>query len=453
MKSSNNFLGITLALLIGVGAISGCAPTGTTVSKPVTTDSKPSTSTPVATTPSNSSSATTPSASAPVASTPATSAAATPVAKKQASSDLKDALTSDLDDEAYMNDSESISNDGFATKALGIGDGTEVKPGEMRATLFGGTPAVSAEAKAEAKADLKLNTPIVSAGAKAEAKAEAKADLKEAKADLKEAKKAIVMKRGKVFVANLEATGAVKKNEDGTFTVDAVKLKAEFDKKKDKLQAKVKVAQEKISKLRRKNNTDVQKSEPETVTNADGSITKTTKVHFENTRLGITRDNVVSITTKDGKVVSSTHSLDIKAKNYTKASTRLMTVNEDGSRDVVFDSTTTWTDGRKKEVHRTKEIGADGKGAGTGTIKITNKAGEMKEYKTNSDITITNMGKPEEKAQETTTAIDPTTNVEVKVVEQEDGTATTEVKEEGKVTETAPVNVEQAVEASATTTA
>ena len=408
MKSSNNFLGITLALLIGVGAISGCAPTGTTVSKPVTTDSKPSTSTPVATTPSNSSSATTPSASAPVASTPATSAAATPVAKKQASSDLKDALTSDLDDEAYMNDSESISNDGFATKALGIGDGTEVKPGEMRATLFGGTPAVSAEAKAEAKADAK------------EKKAEAKENLKEARADLKEARKAVVMKRGKVFVANLEATGAVTKNEDGTFKVDAVKLKAEFDKKKDKLQAKVKVAQEKVSKLRRKNNTDVQKSEPDTVTNADGSITKTTKVHFENTRLGITRDNVVSITTKDGKVVSSTHSLDIKAKNYTKVSTRLMTVNEDGSRDVVFDSTTTWTDGRKKEVHRTKEIGADGKGAGTGTIKITNKAGEMKEYKTNSDITITNMGKPEEKAQETTTAIDPTTNVEVKVVEQED---------------------------------
>jgi hypothetical protein len=443
MRNSNNFLGITLALLIGVGAISGCAPTGTTTpNQPATTDNKPSTSTPVATTPSTSNSATTtPSASAPVANTPASSTATTPVAKKQASSDLKEALTSDLDDEAYMNDSESISSDGFATKALGIGDGSEVKPGEMRATLFGGTPAVSADAKAEAKADAK------------EKKAEAKENLKEARAELKEARKAVIMKRGKVFVANLEATGAVTKNEDGTFKVDAVKLKAEFDKKKNKLQAKVKVAQEKISKLRRKNNTDVQKSEPETVTNADGSITKTTKVHFENTRLGITRDNVVSITTKDGKVVSSTHSLDIKAKNYTKVSTRLMTVNEDGSRDVVFDSTTTWTDGRKKEVHRTKEIGADGKGVGTGTIKITNKAGEMKEYKTNSDITVTNMGKPEEKAQETTTAIDPTTNVEVKVVEQEDGTATAEVKEEGKVTETAPVNVEQAVEASATTTA
>jgi hypothetical protein len=405
MRNSNNFLGITLALLIGVGAISGCAPTGTTTpNQPATTDNgvKPPSTNPAVTTPSST--------------TPASSTATTSVEKKQASSDLKEALTSDLDDEAYMNDSESISNDGFATKAL----------------------LDKLEKVAEAKADLKLNTPIVSAGAKAEAKAE-----------LKEARKAVVMKRGKVFVANLEATGAVKKNADGTFTVDAVKLKAEFDKKKDKLQAKVKVAQEKISKLRRKNNTDVQKSEPETVTNADGSITKTTKVHFENTRLGITRDNVVSITTKDGKVVSSTHSLDIKAKNYTKVSTRLMTVNEDGSRDVVFDSTTTWTDGRKKEVHRTKEIGADGKGVGTGTIKITNKAGEMKEYKTNSDITVTNMGKPEEKAQETTTAIDPTTNVEVKVVEQEDGTATAEVKEEGKVTETAPVNVEQAVELSA----
>ncbi|GIW22828.1 MAG: hypothetical protein KatS3mg068_1835 [Candidatus Sericytochromatia bacterium] len=49
-------------------------------------------------------------------------------------------------------------------------------------------------------------------------------------------------------------------------------------------------------------------------------------IKFENTKLGITRENTVSKTSKDGKVLSIDHSLKATTSAYTKTSYKISNI-------------------------------------------------------------------------------------------------------------------------------
>lgn len=239
--------------------------------------------------------------------------------------------------------------------------------------------------------------------------------------------------------AQLESSGAITTNADGKVVVDTTKLratvkefvaenkaeiKARIDKVKDKLKEKREVAKEKADKLKTKSK--VSTSNVVEVTNADGSVTKTMSVEFKSDNM--TRENTITKTTLDGKMLSMTHTLNVTAKAFTKTSSRIMTFNTDGSKKVVTESVTTYTDGRKREVYETRDINASGSGTGTGTITFTDKNGQTTVKNLETKITL----------EGTTPKVDAVVkdgSVEVKLSENASGTATLAVTENNKAVE------------------
>ncbi|MFN4150105.1 MAG: hypothetical protein ACK4IX_04100, partial [Candidatus Sericytochromatia bacterium] len=363
MNSSNKFLGLTLALLIGVGGIYGCqSPANSTKpSNSNVSSSKPTTTTPT-----------------------------TQVATSN-SSQVKEALIMESEDEKYFDDSDtslSSTDKSFATKALGDRLLGKLDPaaGEDRMVALNG-------------------------GAKETKKANLKAKLKQ-------------------FVSK---NGAVKRNEDGSLTIDTNKLKENLKKAKE-------LAKEQVQKLKRKNNV-VRTGDVEEVKNEDGSTTKTGTVAFENKKNGLKR-NIVAVRNlnADGKLDSANYELTSEHKNFTRTVKRTVTVNDDGSKTIVFYSLTTFKDGRKREVNRTVNLDKDGNGTATGTIKMTKKDGTEKTITINATISKT--------AGTITVAKDPATGLEVKSEEKADGTTTVTTTEEGK-TSTEVVTEEKAEEVEA----
>lgn len=253
--------------------------------------------------------------------------------------------------------------------------------------------------------------------------------------------------------AQLESSGAITTNADGKVVVDTTKLratvkefvaenkaeiKAKIDKVKDKLKEKREVAKEKADKLKTKSK--VSTSNVVEVTNADGSVTKTMSVEFKSDNM--TRENTITKTTLDGKMLSMTHTLNVTAKAFTKTSSRITTFNTDGSKKVVTESVTTYTDGRKREVYETRDINASGSGTGTGTITFTDKNGQTTVKNLETKITL----------EGTTPKVDAVVkdgSVEVKLSENASGTATLAVTENNKAVESLQLNVETKVEAEA----
>jgi hypothetical protein len=252
--------------------------------------------------------------------------------------------------------------------------------------------------------------------------------------------------------ARLETSGAITKNTDGSVIVDKTKLKTtvkdfikenkadlqeRLDKVKEKLKERKEVAKEKIEKLKNKK-ANAKKSNVVETTNADGSISKTMTVELSNNNM--TRENTITKTTKDGKLITISHVLKVTAKNFTKNSSRVKTLNEDGSKQVVTESITTWTDGRKREVHETRNIDSKGEGTGTGTITITDKDGKVT---TKSLDTKINLVAGEEKVVATVKEGETTVTLD----NNASSTATLSIKE-GESTTTTEVEVETAAEAS-----
>ncbi|PIQ25592.1 hypothetical protein COW64_14660 [bacterium (Candidatus Blackallbacteria) CG18_big_fil_WC_8_21_14_2_50_49_26] len=413
--------------------VPGAVNTGTTVTTPSGSTTTPSGST---TTPSGST--TTPSTSTPAAST----------------STVASTMQSDLialhDDEAVYSDASTAAADsGFSTKALNIP--VDPAKGEVSAAGLGlARPVATATGVARPAATLAARARVALAKDKAmEAQARAKAKLMAKKENIATLK------------AQFQASGAVTVNEDGTITIDPVKFKAEAKaamqqkkekiearvaKVKDKLQAAKEVAKDKAQQMRRKNNI-VRTSDKQTVTNEDGSTTEIVKVSFENTKIGLKRDTYISRTTMDGKLVSLDFKLDATATNYTRSVHRTVTVNADGSRTVSVESTTTWKDGRKREVQRQHVVAADGSATGTGTITWT---------KADGTSTTRNLTFGASAAGEVTSScMDPATQTTVTVEESAsssasaESTATVTVEAQGSETTAVEVSVEAEVEAEA----
>lgn len=357
-----------------------------------------------------------------------TSTGSSVAATGSSASSLQADLIALHEEEALYNDATTVAADGgFSTQALNI-----PARGEISATAnLGLARPVNTVAAAQARVRRALaNDKAKEARARAQSKLKAK---KENLATLR---------------AQFKASGAVTVNEDGTITINPeqfkVQAKAAIAQKKEmieervakakaKLNAGKEVAKDKVEKLRRKNNV-VRTSDVDKVTNADGSVTETVKIEFENTRIGLKRNTYLIRTTKDGKLVSRDFKLEVTHKNYTRSVHRTVTVNADGSRNVSIESTTTWSDGRKREVEQQRVIAADGSATGTGTITLTDKDGKT----TTRTLTLGVSASGDV----TSSAQDPATQTTVTVEEPAATLASTET--------TATVTVEVEATASAT---
>ncbi|MFN8671171.1 MAG: hypothetical protein U0457_03695 [Candidatus Sericytochromatia bacterium] len=399
--NTSKFLGLSLALLIGVGGISGCQQP--MANKPATTNNNSSVTNPSSSS-NSSSSANTSTSTATVDYTSSTA----PQNAQTFSAEVQDALLMDSEDEKYLDDSDtslSSSDKSFSVKAA--------------LPLQSGPLATAIAAKVDAKADVKEIKAELKAEAKANATAKPRAQIKKA----------------------ILGNGAVTRNENGTLTVDTAKLKENFKAVKE-------IAKQELEKLKRKNNV-VRTSDVKEQKNDDGSNTKTATVNFENKRTGIKRD-IVNVRTvgSDGKLDNATHELTATHKNFDRKVTRTVTANDDGSKKIVFDSVVTWKDGRKREVHRETTLDASGNGSAVGTITITAKDGKVTKRDFTSNITTTGGVK--------TMVQDPATKATVTVEEKTDGSAMVTTAVDGAAPKTETVaSVEAKVEATeaATTTA
>ncbi|PIQ25591.1 hypothetical protein COW64_14655 [bacterium (Candidatus Blackallbacteria) CG18_big_fil_WC_8_21_14_2_50_49_26] len=432
MKNAKHLIQMTVAASMALSVFAACAPkatvpgavnTGTTVTSPSGSTTTPSGST------------TTPSTTTPAAST----------------STVASTMQSDLialhDDEALYSDaSTAAAGSGFSIKMEGL---ERSEKGEVFAAGLGlARPAAASDRASAARPMVRMRMALGKEKAKA-AQERAKANLKPKKEDISTLK------------AQFKASGAVTVNEDGTITIDPVKFKAEAKaamqqkkekiearvaKVKDKLQAAKEVAKDKAQQMRRKNNI-VRTSDKQTVTNEDGSTTEIVKVSFENTKIGLKRDTYLSRTTMDGKLVSLDFKLDASHKNYTRSVHRTVTVNADGSRTVSVESTTTWKDGRKREVQRQHVVAADGSATGTGTITWTKADGTS----TTRNLTFGASAAGEVTSSCTDAATQTTVTVEESAssTTTAETTATVTVEAQGSETTAVEVSVEAEVEAEA----
>ncbi len=395
---NNSLLGISLALLIGVGAISGCSPQNTNPASPTTNSSaKPADSSNGTTTTvgvgvginTGVTASPSPAASSSTGSSTTVNSGTSASAQATSVTNAKDAMTAYNDDEATFSDSESVSADSFKTKAMDeIHALTSGNP-----TLTAGTSATTTTTATNTTTGVATTTTNPS--------------------------------RGRVR-KDLISSGAVVLNADGTVTVDPVKFAAEKDKLRSKLSAVRVILKDKLQTLRRKNNV-VRTSDVETKDNGDGTTTKTTNIEFKNDKANITRENVFSVTTNtaDGKVVGREHSLKITHNLYSRTSTRIVTIDATtGAKKVVTDSTTTWKDGRKRVAHEERNLDATGAGTGTGTITITSKDGKVTTYNLSSKITAD--------VAVSATTTDPASNSAVSSTVAVDGSATQTVTTDGK---------------------
>lgn len=255
--------------------------------------------------------------------------------------------------------------------------------------------------------------------------------------------------------ARLDASGAITKNADGSVTVNKdllkstvkqfitdhkVEIQSRIDKVKDKLKDKKEVSKDKAEKLKHKK-AKARTSNVAETTNADGSVTKIMSVEFKTDNM--TKENIVSKTTLNGKMISMSHTLKITTKAFTKDASRIITFNADGSKTIVTSSVTTFTDGRKREVNETRTVAAGGSGSGTGTITVTDKDGKITAKNLDTKITTTASGDEEVSS----TSTDGKTTVTLN--ENASGKATAAIAEAGKPAETAEVDVEEKEEAEA----
>lgn len=370
------------------------------------------------------------------------------VASSESTAEMQAALQTVVADEAAFNDADTLTADGsFQTQALGV-----EQEGEVSATALIGARLplreTRVEARTEARAEARASAaPAVRAAVAARRAimgAAVRAETKARMAAQAEAKKAMFLEKK----ADLEASGALTVNADGTLTIDPEKLRAEVKannaERKAKAKAKVEqvkarlqtmreLAQDKKAKLVSKAQA-VRTSETEEIENEDGSITQITKIEFNNEKAGVTRNVTVTKTMMDGKLVSSFFTLEATHKNYTRTVERSVEVNAEGERTVKAEAMTTWSNGRKRERSEERVVAADGSASGGGTMTITRADGTVKTYtytlgiSAEGDLVIE--GDEAEDSEETgaeVTVEGSTTDTDVVVVVEEGG-ETTEVE-------------------------
>lgn len=353
-------------------------------------------------------------------------------------------IVSYMEDEATLSDSADImAKSGFSVKGL---------LGDIKATT-------------EAKTSTTISLPT-----KEEVKEKVGEKLDKAvdsgKMDASTAKKVEVginyMLDNQVVKNELVAQGIITLDASGSVSsVDKTKLKAYIKTKKEQLvsiaksnedKIKIKVDEMKVkfsAQLEAKTgvSTDdlknkaskVAKSDVVKVTNPDGSVTQTMTVNFTTPNGKVTKDNkIIRTADSKGNLISLEHYMTVDNTAITKTVSKTTTINADGSRKVVTNSTTTWKKSeRTRQISEERTISADGNATGTGTVTITEK-GKEPIVKT-LNVTSTN-GKV------TMTSGDTDNGSSIKVEQSVNSQAQVAVKEEGKSETTSSVNVETVTE-------
>jgi hypothetical protein len=460
---NKRFISTSLSLLVSASVLAACGPTMNQGGTPSTTTPGNTNNASTGTNVSGNvnTGVTTPNAT--VDSTTQT----TVVAKTESSAELQAAMQSVIADEADFKDSETLSADGsFQTKALEV-----EQNGEVSATLFTGgklplaknareemKPAARQETRQETRAVIAKRAIVVRQAIKADTKVRIEAKAAERK-DMFLAKKSL-----------LESNGALTVNADGTLTIDPAKLrmtvqannemrKAKFKLQVEKVKEKIKdlreLAQDKKQKLINKAQA-VRTSTTEEIQNDDGSITTITKVEFKNETTGATRQVTSTRTTLDDKLVSAFYTLEASHKNYTRTVERNVEVNADGGRSISSKSTTTWSNGKKRERSEERVVAADGTATGGGSITITRADGTVKTYTyslniaTSGEVIVNSDDASNDSADVTVEG--STNDSDVTVVVEENG-ETTEVDVDLSVTDSESVATDTEVTAETETEA
>lgn len=287
---------------------------------------------------------------------------------------MQDSLVALHDEEALYNDSLTIAQDdgGFSTQML---DAAPLKAqvsaslAQQRLQQQPPRPAVKRKINKNAKQALKARFEM-----KQEQVQRFKMRAKAASAIKFENKRIIIIDK-KAFKQGVKEDLKDKKD----------KFERHLRKHKAQLKIKKQLAKAQLKKLKRQNMI-VRTSDKITTENEDGSITETLKIHFENPRIGLTRDITLAKTMLNGKAVSIEFDLKATAKHYTRSAHRVVTFNEDGSKHVVSESVTEWKNGKKREVQQERLLNADGSGSGTGTVTLTLPDGTIKTHQISTNI-------------------------------------------------------------------
>ncbi|MBF2052273.1 MAG: hypothetical protein IGS03_02270 [Candidatus Sericytochromatia bacterium] len=250
----------------------------------------------------------------------------------------------------------------------------------------------------------------------------------------------------------LEAAAAVQMDAEGKVEIDAPRfrrsVKEHMHERQVKHQQMLKELKPKMhprhelhpsqkAKLKRPDFL-VRTSDTERIENADGSITEVLTVSFENQRAGIQRQTILSKTILNDALIKLDYELEESTPAFERTASRVVTVQEDGSKNMLLSAKTTWKNGKVKERHEERLIQADGSASGTGTLTITRPDGQVvtREYTLN----ITAAGQVNSACSEGDTT--------VTVEEEADGSATV-VVEGGENTEALEVDLESEAEATA----
>lgn len=377
--------------------------------------------------------------------------------KSAAASELQTDLTAIHEDEAVYQDSLSVaSQGGFSTQmldeSLELEADAEVNAEGTMPVPPAGRPGlrqpIRQEVRQEVRQELRPRRPLER---RELPRQQAQDRRQEVRQDLRQGVQ--LMRRHSAMLA---AQAAITFNADGTITLNPKAFKTEFhaamDAKKDKIQQRVdelkpklkaakELAKDKAQQLKRKNFV-VRHSDKVTTENADGSVTETMTIEFKNERTGVTRNTWVSTTKMGDKVLKVEYKLEATTPAYQHNATRVVTHNEDGSKSVLINSSTSWKNGKTREVSQERFVDAQGQVSGNGTITV--KLPDGTEKTKTFQISITPGGEV------TTTGSETGSDAEVVIDENANGDATIVVEENG---ETAAAEVDLEVEAETDATA
>lgn len=440
MNQTQKFLNLSMSLMIAGSLLSACGPAANqaNTSNPGTVASNnPGTvasNNPGTVASSNPGTPASSNPTTPASSNPGSTAAASSSASSRA--DLAAEMQAVAADDAALSDSQNA-DAGFSTQAIGIVGG-----GEINATAMLGTGAMTPVA-ATARNRVRIN-----AATQTKVQAQVKA-----RADMAKARKAA-----------LQASGAVKVNDDGTLTVDPAKLKASvkanLEKRKAAFQTRIgnlkaglavkkALVKDRLDKLRRRNNVTRTSDIVET-TNADGSTTKSLTVEFKNEKTGVMRTVVGSRTFLNNKLVSGDYELKVTGPNgYERTVNRSVVINADGSRTINTEAMTKWASGKTRERSEERTVGADGTASGSGTVTVTvNGQTKVYDYSVSVDA---NQNETVNGDDAPNTADEAAETVEVTVVDEAATTADTVIVEvapsAGAAAETTEETVDESVDA------
>ncbi|MBC7473237.1 MAG: hypothetical protein H7263_03015 [Candidatus Sericytochromatia bacterium] len=177
------------------------------------------------------------------------------------------------------------------------------------------------------------------------------------------------------FRKELISSGAINVSSDGSVTLDQNKYNQQRDSFRNSLQSNIQVVNNLSLSLRRNSNSIITNSNVDIKDNGDGTTTRTSNIQFKNSNnLNITRGNIFSITSSaDGTVISREHSLRVTNDLSVRTVNRIILNDRSSSSiKVLTYSTTTFKNGSTRVLYEERTLDTNGSGTGKGTLTVNN---------------------------------------------------------------------------------